>query len=466
MTAKDPKAALALEKRRRREETIESVWRRVHDYVPDHMLPAVRCVDQYFAAPPSQTTKRVIVSAWPGAGKSTFGELVAARAVTRGLSVLLFSYSTKLARAKSTKAQKLARDFLGAKISRTQSAPSEWALADGSASMVANGLSGTGTGFRGPIVIIDDHTLGRATAESAAHREATNDAVRAVARTRVDPGGLVLIISTRWHPQDASANAIEAGYESFLSPAITPSGASAWPDRFALDELRTIEAEIGDRDFQALYQAAPQSNASLLFNGATLIEKKDLDVLGVAGAGFDGAYSARSTADASVALILAHLRDGRVCVVDVMRWQATIEVLGPELAAFAAKHGNPTFRWRTGGQEQAVATLLHRDGVNLAVEAARIDKISNAQRTASAWNRGKVVVLAGQPWTDRFVGEVCAFGPGAKRDDQVDALCNAYDTVPSEGSFKPLPPIRIVRPYDAPVAYPSNFQRVKRKWEM
>ncbi len=70
---------------------------------------------------------------------------------------------------------------------------------------------------------------------------------------------------------------------------------------------------------------------------------------------------------------------------------------------------------------------------------AYVDKVTRAQRTGAAWNRGRIAVLAGQPWTDALVRELAAFGPGARRDDQVDALVNAHSLVAlEEGTWRPV----------------------------
>jgi phage terminase large subunit len=57
--------------------------------------------------------------------------------------------------------------------------------------------------------------------------------------------------------------------------------------------------------------------------------------------------------------------------------------------------------------------------------------------------------------------------------DLADALALAcFGESPTEDvsahsqRFRPLPPIRVTRIYDAPVSFPNSFPRVKRKWEM
>lgn len=421
------------EKRRRQNATVRSLWLGAHGAIPGHWLELVAELDawlvRYSAAPGGDTT-RILATSCPGAAKSTLARTFAAASIARGLSVIYLSYSAVLARNHSRFAQSIVLEQLGGKLDREVRGAGQWAIQGAPATMLASGLSGTASGFRGPVVIVDDYCPNIAEAWSVSHRERAISNVQSVARTRCEPGGLVLVASTLWHPKDAGAKCIEAGYRVHKVPSITPGGASFWPDRFSIAELRGIEEEIGDRDFAALYQCAPASSGAQLFGDVTLIHPRDLPTIVHKRGGLDCAYSARTTADASVGLVLAELADGRHCVVDVLREQLAFGDFTPRLRAFSEAHGHPAFRWRVGGQERALAETLRQQGVRVDDEPARTDKVTAAQPAASAWQRGKLCVLAGQPWTDRFVSEVTAFP--SRRDDQVDALINAIGSTPLE----------------------------------
>lgn len=449
LAAGSSRAQLAAEraKRQRAKATIADLWRRSHeDGVPAHLAPVVARVDRFFAEyrPNSGTrTTRLLMTAPPGAGKSELTRRIAAVAKARGLRVILLSYSGTLAAHHSKAVQSLVVEHYDGKLDRDLRGATRWALAGDASTMLASGLQGTATGFRADVVLIDDYCANLAEAYSTPHRERATQAIQAVARTRVEPGGLVMLVSTLWHPKDAGAAAIAAGYEVFRIPAITDAGESFWPSRYALDELRAIESEIGDRDFAALYMCEPRATDGQLFGDVHLISPEELASARIVArtGGLDLAYSDRSSADASVALVTARLDDRRVVVIDVLREQVPFEVLAPKFRAFGEQHGISSWRWRVGGQEATLARLLSREGVHVAAEATRGDKVTNAQGAASAWNRGRLLVLAGQPWTDRLVGEVCGFP--SRRDDQVDALVSAFGGHPQpsvhSGRWQPQP---------------------------
>lgn len=420
-------------RRTRERETYAEAWARVHGEVPPHwsgdggILARFDAYEAARRANPNGPTTRIVVSAPPGFTKSTLGQLLAARSIARGLPVMLLSYSGTLAKRHSAITQRLYQTHWAGKIDRNQRSPGYWITER--AWMRASGLGGSATGFRAPVVIVDDHTSSRSEAESVAHRERTLDAVKATARTRVEPGGLVAIISTRWHPADASGWALAHGYEHFSVRALDANDESTWPARFSTAELHNVRGEIGDRDWQALYMSEPADSTTHLFADVHLVRDLDLARVRSISLGLDLAYSEKTSADWSIAVALGILDDGTAVVLEVLRRQSAFGALVPELASFQARHGGGAFRWFGGGQEHVIAETLRREGVRVDHQPARVDKISRAQRTAAAWNAGKIGVLAGKPWTDRFVAVVTAFGPGARRDDDVDALVAAHSRV-------------------------------------
>ena len=58
-------------------------------------------------------------------------------------------------------------------------------------------------GIRLRLAIIDDPFKGRAAAESKANREAVFQAIEDDVRPRLLPDGCVVLVHTRWHPDDA-----------------------------------------------------------------------------------------------------------------------------------------------------------------------------------------------------------------------------------------------------------------------
>lgn len=94
----------------------------------------------------------------------------------------------------------------------------------------------TGAGFRR--VFVDDPVKGRAEAESSTYRDAAWDWFNAVAYTRLEPGGSVVVMATRWHCLLPSARVatisgpmaiadVCAGVEVLTSAGMQPVAAAA-----------------------------------------------------------------------------------------------------------------------------------------------------------------------------------------------------------------------------------------------
>lgn len=132
----------------------------------------------------------------------------------------------------------------------------------------AIGVGGTMTGRGADIVIIDDpHTEGEAAL--AAHDPSVYDKsyewYTSGPRQRLQPGGAIIIIATRWSERDligrALKDAAERGKEDEWDvvelPAIMPSGNPLWPEFWSLELLEALREELPPSKWNAQYQQAP-----------------------------------------------------------------------------------------------------------------------------------------------------------------------------------------------------------------
>ena len=86
-------------------------------------------------------------------------------------------------------------------------------------------------------------------------------------RQRLQPGGRICIVNTRWHKSDLAGRVIDASIQRGGSdewkvielPAILPSGKPLWPEFWSLDELEKLKAELPVAKWQAQYQQDPTS---------------------------------------------------------------------------------------------------------------------------------------------------------------------------------------------------------------
>lgn len=129
-------------------------------------------------------------------------------------------------------------------------------------SYMSTGIGGPITGMGANILIIDDPLKNREEAESDLIREKIWDWFTSTAFTRLEPGGVVIVIMTRWHLDDLAGRilahpALKTRTKSIVFPAILVNGGSLWPEKYSLDALNEIKQTVGPYDWSALYMGSP-----------------------------------------------------------------------------------------------------------------------------------------------------------------------------------------------------------------
>lgn len=117
-----------------------------------------------------------------------------------------------------------------------------------------NGLRITGT-----LTIDDGHD--RKSKDSDSECKRVVDFIKDTAEPRVEEGGSLLIVQTRWNPKDSvnhCENLVrEDGshiYKVFKHPALDPeTGESYWPAKRSLASLKDMRVKLGEIDFQLIY---------------------------------------------------------------------------------------------------------------------------------------------------------------------------------------------------------------------
>jgi hypothetical protein len=110
------------------------------------------------------------------------------------------SYAAEIAYSKSRQARDYAR-AAGVELRDDSSAVHEWRTRDGGG-MLATGRGGPLTGHGVQLLAIDDPFKNRQEADSPTLRAQCWGWYTSTARTRLEPGGSIIITHTRWHPDD------------------------------------------------------------------------------------------------------------------------------------------------------------------------------------------------------------------------------------------------------------------------
>jgi hypothetical protein len=277
--------------------------------------------------------------------------------------------------------------------------------------------------------IVDDPFKNRAEAESEARRKKVWEWFNDVAYTRKEPGASVIVVMTRWHPQDLSGKLIgEKGWKYVKLPALDEDGKALWPERFPAEELAKIREQVGEYTWTSLYQGEPRSRGGKVFGDVRTYDPRT-DLARLSPRARDRLRVQRE--DPRRLLGVHHARRVRGPLLRARRPARAGAGPGFRRAGRRGQkvRGKPQTRWYYAGPELGVAQLLTASGVeHLKALPAKSDKFVRAQPVAAAWNAGKVLVPQNAPWLDAFVAEVVSFtGVDDERDDQVDALAAAYD---------------------------------------
>ncbi len=165
------------------------------------------------------------------------------------------------------------RIFPNVALRHDSKAAGRWATNAGG-DYFAIGVGGTVTGKGADLLIIDDpHS--EQEAALAANDPSIYDKVyewySSGPRQRLQPGGAIVIVMTRWGKRDLTGQVLKAEgqrggeeWEVVEFPAILPSGKPLWPEFWPLDELEALKSELPNQKWQAQYQQSPTSESSAI----------------------------------------------------------------------------------------------------------------------------------------------------------------------------------------------------------
>ena len=197
--------------------------------------------------------------------------------------VMILSYGAELSQEFSRHNREKIREFgptiFGISISDESSAIDRWGLADHRGSVVAVGAGGAINGRGADLMIIDDIFKGPEDVNSPTQRSKRIEWYRRVARTRLAPGGRIVIVNTRMHEDDLIGYLLQEqdrGGEEWTyirMPAIACEndvlgrhlGEALWPERYPLPELEALRRTLSGYEWQTLYQQEPTSLEGSLF---------------------------------------------------------------------------------------------------------------------------------------------------------------------------------------------------------
>lgn len=407
--------------------------------------------------------KRLIVTMPPRHGKS---ELISKSFPSWCLGkhpdwdIMITSYGAALAEAHSevcrNRFAEFAPEIFGVSLSKGSSSVSEWGVEGHRGTVVAAGVDGALTGKGAHIAIIDDPIKNMREARSPTVRETVKEWYRTTLRTRLAPGGAIILVQTRWHQDDLVGyllHEMEAGtgeqWEIFNLPAIAEEndplgrapGEPLWPERFSLEDLETTRNTISLYEWNALYQQHPSDPEGGLFKrehfryystaeggvyilhtpeGDRHLARETLTIFQTC----DPAGSLKSSADWFVISTWGKSQAGDLLLLDVFRTR----VEGPDhlanLTSQAAKWRPVKIGVEPANLGKTTYQAAVRSGLPVVPLNPDADKYTRALTVAAYYEHGSVWHPRDAPWLDEWEEELAAFPSGA-HDDQVDTAAYA-----------------------------------------
>lgn len=280
------------------------------------------------------------------------------------------------------------------------------------------------------IHLIDDPLKDRKEACSATIREDRWNWFWDVAQTRRHPGSSVIIMHTRWHPDDLAGRVLQrmkwpylrlaAVCDSEDDPMGREIGEALWPAQRPLAWLQQFMVNV--LTWTSMYQGSPRPLGDALFQDATYYT--DLPESGgfKVGYGTDLAYTGTTRADWSVLLGARQYKDD-IYLTSMLRRQCQADAFTRFMKARVNEETGPVM-WFGNTVERGVASLIKQQIPTFRFQLAAVDKYVRALPTAEKlWNKGRILVPKNAVWADDFVHEIGLFtGQSDPQDDQVDAL--------------------------------------------
>lgn len=340
-------------------------------------------------------------------------------------------------------------------ISNESSAADQWDIAapyrGGLRSVSVN--SGV-TGFGANVIIIDDPIKNRQEARSATYKQRIRETYSSELRTRLEPGGGVIVIATRWAKDDLIGwlqSKSESGdgepFDVLNLPAIDNSGNALFPEKYPLSELDKIKRGLLPADWQALYQGDPKPEGG----GKVKIEwfnRRDIAPT------ITQQYRAWDTALTKDSRSHSRLSGGPDYTVGVkggmngkefwISHRVKERLDEPEVidliertALQDAKIGCKTVIIEAGSRKSVYQAIIRRDSIRSAgIRVIPATPIESKEERAYGWMtaaNGGLFYVVEAGWTDDYIDTLCNLGIDGEHDDDADATSHLYNALQKTG---------------------------------
>jgi|TARA_R110002096_G_scaffold151040_1_gene313220 predicted phage terminase large subunit-like protein len=319
----------------------------------------------------------------------------------------------------------------------------------------AIGVGGAVTGKGADILIIDDPHSEQEAAMAASNPEVYDKVYEwytSGPRQRLQPGGAIVIVMTRWAQRDLTGQVIKSSaqrggeeWEVIEFPAILPSGKPLWPEFWSMEELTALQEELPNSKWQAQYQQNPVGNEAAIVKRDwwKWWEKDEPPSCEYILQTWDTAFEKNQRADYSACTtwgVFNNKEDGTANLILLDTYKKRVEWVELKRDALAQYK-----MWEPDGlliEKKATGAPLIYELRSMGIPVQEYtpsrgqDKIARLNSVSDIIASGKVWVPRTR-WAEELVDEIAAF-PSGEHDDLVDATTLALMRFRS-GGFLRLP---------------------------
>ncbi len=328
---------------------------------------------------------------------------------------------------------------LGIRVRDDLSKVGRWQLTTGGGMMTV-GVGGPFTGYGFDLLILDDPIKNRQEADSITMRNHLWEWWRSTARTRLEPGGSIIVVTTRWHEDDLVGRLLGDEYteeqaagdkwEHIRLPALAEPGdplgreedAPLWPERYGASALAALRVSVGPQEWPGLFQQRPSHEGGSVFRDDWWFFVDTVQTGEQVFQFWDTAFKTGQQNDYSVCCTMTTTPNG-YAVLDVWRNRVEYPDLLKAMKSLAERHPKVSAIFvEDAASGQSVVQSLRRETRLPVLPAKPIgDKVLRANRVTGTVEAKKITLPRTAPWLQAFREELAAF-PNGVHDDQVDAF--------------------------------------------
>jgi predicted phage terminase large subunit-like protein len=307
----------------------------------------------------------------------------------------------------------------------------------------AIGVGGAVTGKGADLLIIDDpHSEQEAKQGNPAVFDGVYEWYTSGPRQRLQPGGAIIIVMTRWSKRDLTGQILKNSekegvneWEVIEFPAILPSGTPLWPGFWKREELEALKAELPVGKWEAQYQQNPTGNEGAIIKRDQwrIWEKDEPPSCEYLIQSWDTAFEKNSRADYSACTtwgVFQHPdQQGNyktnIIVLDAFKSRMEFPELKAKALELYKEYTPDTLIIEKKAAGAPLIYELRQMGIPLAeyTPSKGNDKIARVNAISDMFASG-VVWCPQTRWADELMEELAAF-PNGDNDDLVDSTSQA-----------------------------------------